>query len=361
MSDDQPTTDEVQRLTGPGTIIALVLAVGLVVGVIIAARIAYDRAEHQPVTLNTIDAPGASSHECTSLIDNLPDHVGSYDRVSLAKPAPDGAAVWIDGEKRITLRCGVQAPDSYTALSTTEEHGTDESDGHSESIRWLGIADARGGDKPVTDSVTWYTLGRAQEVAVTGPEDVAQDLSDLSEALHHNPVSSASATAHPAQTPLSTLPVTDTAAASTQCRSVLDALPDHFGTLTRTTKDALGNDLPHGMAAWTAPRRDPVVVRCGVQQPENYHPGAQLQQINDVPWFNDETPGNQSTTEDSSTEAPSADNSSQSNSSAGATDNTWYALGYSDIVALSMPASSGNTVITTLSNAIGKNMEKSGD
>ena len=360
MSDDQPTTDENQRLTGPGTIISLVLAVGLVIGVIIAARIAYDHAEHQPVTLNAIDAPGASSHECTSLIDNLPDHVGSYGRVSLTQPSPDGAAVWINGEKRITLRCGVQAPDSYTALSTTEEHGTDKSGGHSDSIRWLGIADAHGGDKPVTDSVTWYTLGRAQEVAVTGSEDVAQDFSDLSEALHHNPVSAASATAHPAQTPLSTLPVAEEAAADKQCRSVLDALPDHFGTLTRTTKDALGNDLPDGMAAWTALRRDPVVVRCGVQQPASYRPGAQLQQINDVPWFNDGTPGNHSTAEDPSAEAPTADNSSQNDSSAGTTDNVWYALGYSDIVALSMPASSGNTVITTLSNAISKNMEKSG-
>ena len=268
MSDDQPTTDEIQRLTGPGTIISLVLAVGLVVGVIIAARIAYDHAEHQPVTLNTIDAPGASSEECSSLIDNLPNHLGSYDRVSLSDPAPDGAAVWIDGDNRITLRCGVQPPDSYTALSTTEEHGKDESGGQSEGIRWLGIADARGGDKPVTDSVTWYTLGRAQEVAVTGPEDVADDLSDLSGALHHNPVSDASATAHPTQTPLSTLPVTDEAARGKQCRSVLDTLPGHFGALQRTTKDALGNDLPDGMAAWTAPRRDPVVVRCGVQQPE---------------------------------------------------------------------------------------------
>ena len=362
MSDDQPTTDEIQRLTGPGTIISLVLAVGLVVGVIIAARIAYDHAEHQPVTLNTIDAPGASSKECNSLINNLPDHVGSYDRVSLANPAPDGAAVWIDGDNRITLRCGVQPPDSYTELSTTEEHGKDESGGQLEGIRWLGIADARGGNKPVTDSVTWYTLGRAQEVAVTGPEDVADDLSDLSGALHHNPVSDASATARPAQTPLSTLPVTDEAARGKQCRSVLDALPDHFGTLQRTTKDALGNDLPDGMAAWTAPRRDPVVVRCGVQQPESYHAGAQLQQINDVPWFSDGTPGNQPEAEDSS--GDSTDSSAQNapeNASTSATDNTWYALGYSDIIALSMPASSGNSVITTLSNAISKNMEKSGD
>ena len=188
---------------------------------------------------------------------------------------------------------------------------------------------------------------------------MADDLSDLSGALYHNPVSDASATANPAQTPLSTLPVADEAARDKQCRSVLDALPDHFGALQRTTKDALGNDLPNGMAAWTAPRRDPVVVRCGVQQPESYHPGAQLQQINDVPWFNDGTPGNQPTAE-----APSSESSAQNapeNASTSATDNTWYALGYSDIIALSMPASSGNSVITTLSNAISKNMEKSGD
>ena len=355
MSDEQRTHEDDHRLTGPGTILSLIVATGFVVGVMISARIAYDHAEHRPITLNAIDAPGASSNECSRLVDNLPDSLGSFDRVPVAQPAPAGAAVWVKGDKRVTLRCGVQPPDSYTALSTTEQHGKDDDHtmdtGPAAEIRWLGVADTVGGDVPVSGTVTWYTLGRSQEVAVTGPASMASELKELARPLRHNPVSPSSATAHPAPAPLSALPADDSDPLSAQCRSVLDALPSRFGALTRTTKDVLGHDLPQGVVAWIAPRREPVVVRCGVHRPASYKPGAQLQQINDVPWFNADVSHGQ----------PEMDEPGPQDSTSRDQDRTWYALGYRNTVALSMPASSGNGVITTVSDAIARHVEKSSD
>ena len=80
--------------------------------------------------------------------------------------------------------------------------------------------------------------------------------------------------------------------------------------------------------AWSAPGRDAIVLRCGVAEPENYGPGARLDQVNGIPWFEDVKLAN------------------------GTTASTWYAMGRDVQVAASLPQAESNEAITNLTNLI---------
>ena len=79
---------------------------------------------------------------------------------------------------------------------------------------------------------------------------------------------------------------------------------------------------------YSAPGREEIVVRCGVAAPENYSAGVQLQQVNDVPWFEDTTLAE------------------------GTTAGTWFALGRADDLALSAPQDAANSALVRLSDAL---------
>lgn len=286
--------------------VSLGLAVALVLGVLVGARVFFNRVALQPVAMTQLPAPEASSAECTSLIDALPSTLTGLKRAELAEPAPEGAAAWqASSTERITLRCGVDAPAQYTPYAQTEDV---------DGARWLRVNDAT----PGSTLATWFTVDRSPVIAVTAD---AQQLRDGT-----TPVSGIDTAAltgpAPEQQPA---PLADLAAAGDAgtCDSLLDAAPDSIAE-GYTRVDAVSEQT----VAWSAEGQDAIVLRCGVADPENYGPGARLDQINGVPWFEDVKLAN------------------------GTTASTWYAMGRDVQVAASLPQAESNEAITNLTNLI---------
>ncbi|APT88953.1 hypothetical protein CFRA_06470 [Corynebacterium frankenforstense DSM 45800] len=268
---------------------ALVLAVVLVVGVLIGARVVFERAGDQPVALPDLPAGQADSPECTGLIEDLPDSLGDFDRAELAEPAPAGAAAWSKSStERVTLRCGVDAPAQWTEGAETEESG---------GVEWLPVTD------PDTDLTTWYSVDRSVVVAVTAEgfdptEELAEPVAALpAGSVERNPL------------PLADL---DTPEAG-GCEEVLAALPGEIGDYRRVEAEA-------PRAHWTARGLPPVVAVCGVAMPESYAPGGQVTEINGVNWFSE--------------------------------GDTLYALGLDEVVAVSTPPVGADGVLVALSDAL---------
>ena len=297
--------------------ISLGLAVALVLGVLVGARVFFNRVALQPVAMTQVPAPEASSAECTSLIDALPSTLADLKRAELAEPAPEGAAAWqASSTERITLRCGVDAPAQYTPYSQPEDI---------DGARWLRVNDAT----PGSTLTTWFTVDRSPVLAVTA--DVEQLRSGAA------PVSGIDTAAltgpAPEQRPA---PLADLAGAggggsdggvgaagAAGCDSLLAAAPDSIAE-GYTRVDAVSEQT----VAWSAEGQDAIVLRCGVAAPENYGPGARLDQVNGVPWFEDVKLAN------------------------GTTASTWYAMGRDVQVAASLPQAESNEAITNLTNLI---------
>ena len=289
-------------------IIALVLAVLLVVGVLAGAKIVYDRAAHQPVGMSIIDAPDAAT--CGPLLDALPATLAGHPRAELADPAPEGAAAWASNSTdRITLRCGISLPLQYTKLSETTQAA---------GATWLQVRDVT----PGTNLATWYTVDRFPVVAVTAFADAEDPLAGLDEAISKL----AEKTFEPNPVPLADLKAGD----ATACPQLLNALPESLGDYRRSDDATLEDN----MAAWTAAGMEPIVLRCGVADAPGYQPGAQLQQVDEIPWFEDTTLSN------------------------GTTAGTWYAIGRQANVAVSMPQGAGNTALVEFSTAIERNLSE---
>lgn len=289
--------------------IALGLALALVLGVLIGARVIYSSVANQPVALATLDSPDAGSPECAQLIDALPAKLDGHKRAELADPAPIGAAAWASSStERTTLRCGVTLPLQYTELSQLDR-AADRS--------WLQVVDAT----PGSTMTTWYSIDTFPTVAVTS-EGGPVDLDALKGAL--GSVREQKSTPNP-------IPLTALAAPKAddkQCAGFLQALPEKLGDgYVRTTVPG----QPAGMAAWTKHGQEPIAVRCGVDDPAGYRPGAQLNQVDQIPWFEDTLLAN------------------------GTTSGAYYALGREVNVVLSMPIAAGNGSITTLSAVIARN------
>ena len=279
----------------------------LVLGVVVGAKVVFERAAQQPVGMSDLPAPLAGSPECASFIDSLPDDLLGHDRAEIAEPAPQGVAAWASSStERITLRCGVDLPLQYTDYAPTETV---------DGVEWLRITDAT----PGSTLQTWYAVDREQVIAVTA-DDVAlgrhdEPVADLSEA-----VSALKATQHETfPAPLSQLASGDTEV----CGDLLAALPD---TLAEDYRRA---EVPEeNTVAWTANGREPVVLRCGVAPPENYQPGLQLNQVNDIVWFEDTV------------------------LASGTTAGTWFALGRETDIAVSTPQDVSSGVLVQLGDVI---------
>lgn len=268
---------------------ALVLAVVLVVGVLIGARVVFERAGDRPVALPELPAEQADSPECTGLIADLPDSLGDFDRAELAEPAPARAAAWSKtSTERVTLRCGVDAPAQWTEGAETEQTG---------GVEWLPVSD------PDTELTTWYSVDRSVVVAVTAEGfDPTEDLAESVAALPAGSVEK------------NPLPLADAATPEAGgCEKVLAALPDQMGDYRR-----VGAEAPR--ALWTARGLPPVVAVCGVAMPESYAPGGQVTEVNGVNWFSE--------------------------------GDTLYALGLDKVVAVSTPPAGADGVLVALSDAL---------
>ena len=286
--------------------ISLGLAVLLVLGVLVGARVYFQRVALQPVAMTELPAPEADSPECAALVDDLPATLAGLKRAELAQPAPDGAAAWqASSTERITLRCGVDAPAQYTPYAATEDLG---------GARWLRVDDLT----PGSTLATWYTVDRSPILAVTAD---LQQMRDGQPPVMSLPTGALTGPAPEQRTaPLSNLAG---AGDTGRCDDLLAAAPETIADgYTRVDSAS-----PHTVA-WSAPGRDAIVLRCGVTEPENYGPGARLDQVNGIPWFEDVKLAN------------------------GTTASTWYAMGRDVQVAASLPQAESNEAITNLTNLI---------
>ena len=110
------------------------------------------------------------------------------------------------------------------------------------------------------------------------------------------------------------------------CKALMSALPDDLDDYHRAEAMA---PAPQSTAAWQAePGGDLVVLRCGIDRPDDFSASAPLQAVDDVLWFR--IPGEGRT--------------------------TWVAVDRPVYVALTLPDGSGPTPIQLLSGAVAKAM-----
>ena len=286
--------------------ISLGISIAMVFAVIFGAKYVFTSAAQQPVALPPTPSEAADSPECAAVVDALPDKLMGYPRVDLVDPAPAGAAAWAkSSEDKITLRCGVDLPQQFTDYSHTIE-----SDGES----WLQVIDAT----PGSNLTTWYSTKHTPAIAVTTSSEDAQD--DAPEGLEEafKQLEKKAQKANPA--PLSQLK----AGPDSMCPALEEALPETLAEgYTRRTDVGDKNTW-----VYSAPGQEEIVVRCGVASPENYRAGVQLQQVNDVPWFEDTTLAECTTA------------------------GTWFALGRAEDLALSAPQDAANSALVRLSDAL---------
>ncbi|WP_149359089.1 DUF3515 domain-containing protein [Lolliginicoccus suaedae] len=124
---------------------------------------------------------------------------------------------------------------------------------------------------------------------------------------------------------ITTVPAPD--AESSECSSLMDALPEQLGDLKRAE---LLDPAPVGAAAWRDPAivSEPVVLRCGLERPLEFDRASALQMVNGVDWFE------------------------ISGESMGLDSSTWYAVDRGVYVAVTIPSGSGPTPIQVLSNTV---------
>jgi hypothetical protein len=314
-----------QRGVNRRAVVALVIAVVFVAAVLGGAKLLVNRNVYTAVAMGPVDAPAADSDTCSTIADSLPGKTSDYRSVDVADPAPAGAAAYRDsGGTELTVRCGVNLPAQYSTLSETASYG---------GLDWLQVTDAT----PGSDLTTWYSVGATPVIAVTGSRgtDDTAALGGIGGAVSDH-VSGSDAAA-PGPVPLADAR-RDADADAGKCSGLLDGLPDAFGDYRRVpADDPRAADLPDGTAAWTAPGLEPVVVRCGVRLTDSYKAGAQLTQVNAVPWFEDTALAQ------------------------GSTAGVWYALGYAPTVAVSLPTEAGNEVLTRVSDLVTASFEKTGE
>lgn len=294
-------------------VIALVLSLLLTAGVLVGARVLLGPAGQQQVAMSTLPAPEAESTECAALIQSLPGSAFGHTRAQIIEPVPAGVAAWSSSElERVTLRCGVDMPFQYTELAETVEV---------DGVTWLPVADVTAG----SSLQTWYSVDRFPVVAITA-DDMSTDNADTPVAPFTDAVGALEQRdGEPFPAPLSQL-----AAGSGNCSALIDALPPTLEV--GSGEDAITYELIDDPAmaaagygddavAWKSAGLEPIVVRCGVEPSENYEAGAVLQQINDIPWFEDTI------------------------LATGTTSATWYALGRETDIAVSLPQYAGGALV----------------
>jgi hypothetical protein len=139
---------------------------------------------------------------------------------------------------------------------------------------------------------------------------------------------SAPATDSAATGPVLLVPVDSPQANSAECaklmRSLPEQLPNNGGTLNRR---ALAKPAPQASAAWGT-GDNPVVLRCGVEQPPEFTATSELLGVSNVQWLR-----------------VNGDDAA-----------TWYAVDRAAVVALTVPGGSGTGPIQRVSAAVSSAM-----
>ncbi|MEU4430326.1 DUF3515 domain-containing protein [Nocardia rhamnosiphila] len=124
--------------------------------------------------------------------------------------------------------------------------------------------------------------------------------------------------------PLALGPVPAPAADGPACATLLPALPADLGEYTRAT---LVEPAPPATTAWQLPDGgEPIVLRCGLDRPLEFHRASPLQVVNGVQWF-------------------------EIRDDAAATA-TWFAVDRETYIALTVPDGSGPTPLQAVSDTV---------
>ena len=359
-------TDPVEGIGRAPIYTSLGLSLGLVAVVLAGARIIGGGAP--TVTLSDLPAEHADSAECQQLIDSLPDEVADLPRAEIAEPAPAGVAAWAAGSSgaggnyrdQVSLRCGVDTPFQYSEYSHTQvveadgassrENSSGSSNDGNTATEWLEVQD----QTPGSTLTTWYSTNRFPTVAVTvdragngtaGHDGAGDDGADDGAGGNAKAPDSAAATTREAHKAIAQLtgatealelrkhqphpaPLSELASGTPEdlaaCQSLISAAQDGF-------TPAEGYELYDGTAkdtiAWTHPGYEPIVLRCGIADPD-VPLGERLQQINEVPWFEDTVLAD------------------------GTTASTWYPLGREVAVAVSTPQAAAQESLSRITELL---------
>jgi hypothetical protein len=154
----------------------------------------------------------------------------------------------------------------------------------------------------------------------------------------------------PEQQPVAIASVSAPRADSTECQTLLGALPEQLGDYRRAPT---AQPTPAGAAAWQADADDePVILRCGVDRPADFIVGAPIQVVDPVQWFRvgEDRAGEAGVGEDRAGEAGVGDDR------AGDGRTTWYAVDRPVYVALTLPQGSGPTAIQQISEVVAESL-----
>ena len=354
-------TDPVEGIGRAPIYTSLGLSLGLVAVVLAGARIIGGGAP--TVTLSDLPAEHADSAECQQLIDSLPDEVADLPRAEIAEPAPAGVAAWAAGSSgaggnyrdQVSLRCGVDTPFQYSEYSHTQvvaadgasssDNASDSSSDGNTATEWLEVQD----QTPGSTLTTWYSTNRFPTVAVTvdraGNGTAGNDGADDGAGGNAKAPDSAAATTREAHKAIAQLtgatealelrkhqphpaPLSELASGTPEdlaaCQSLISAAQDGF---TPAEGYELYDDTAKDTIAWTHPGYEPIVLRCGIADPD-VPLGERLQQINEVPWFEDTVLAD------------------------GTTASTWYPLGREVAVAVSTPQAAAQESLSRITELL---------
>ena len=354
-------TDPVEGIGRAPIYTSLGLSLGLVAVVLAGARIIGGGAP--TVTLSDLPAEHADSAECQQLIDSLPDEVADLPRAEIAEPAPAGVAAWAAGSSgaggnyrdQVSLRCGVDTPFQYIEYSHTQvvaadgasssDNASDSSSDGNTATEWLEVQD----QTPGSTLTTWYSTNRFPTVAVTvdraGNGTAGNDGADDGTGGNAKAQDSAAATTREAHKAIAQLtgatealelrkhqphpaPLSELASGTPEdlaaCQSLISAAQDGF---TPAEGYELYDDTAKDTVAWTHPGYEPIVLRCGIADPD-VPLGERLQQINEVPWFEDTVLAD------------------------GTTASTWYPLGREVAVAVSTPQAAAQESLSRITELL---------
>lgn len=129
----------------------------------------------------------------------------------------------------------------------------------------------------------------------------------------------------PTAGPVALVPVPAPKAESDECKALLGALPAELvSNGVPLPRRELASPAPAGALAWGDARREPVVLRCGLDRPRDLTPASGLRVISDVEWLE-------------VSEGGSA---------------TWYVVDRPVYVALTVPSDAGTGPLQDVSAAI---------
>ncbi len=136
---------------------AIALPVVAIIAIIVTASVINSRpvsTADDPLVVSSVEAPGATSAACTSLMAALPDPLGQLPRRDLVQgddPLLTGVAAW--GEPAVVLRCGTPTPEELTCSAVIQVV---------DGVSWLPLQGA--------GVTTYLAVDRPVRIAFTMPD-----------------------------------------------------------------------------------------------------------------------------------------------------------------------------------------------